>query len=130
MAASVSSGARICVVDVPERAIVGIEIGADQYIAGFMAFGQLADGGPGGGGHLAHAVVLVNVRADQDGVFIKHLDDENLVVMAVIGRNAGEAPLLRLRIPFVDVVLEVGYLRRQQFVRIQTQILLQLGEAL
>ena len=86
--------------------------------------------GRSAGRDLPHLLVLVHVGADQHGFGIDHLHDEDLVVVAVVGGDAGEPPALGALVPFVQVHLRVVALEGEQFVRVEPHGLLKFGQLL
>ena len=79
-------------------------------------------GSPAGGRReLAHLVVAIDVRADQDRFGIKHLHEQDLIMMAIIGGDARQAPGFGLGVPLRQVVGRVFHLRGEQLVGIEPQ---------
>ena len=90
-----------------EGPVIRIEIDSRKNVSGPMVFGQYSDAGIRIGGELAHVFVFIHNGAEEDRVFIDHFQDENLIVMAIVGGNARKLAFLALRGPFLDVFLRI-----------------------
>ena len=66
-----------------------------------MALGQFFDARSRGRGHLVHPLIFVHDRADQDRFVVHHLHDEDLIVMAIVGRDTCEPERLCACVPLV-----------------------------
>ena len=77
--------------DVLKRSVIGVEIKTCQDIARPMAFGHGTDSRPKRRRELAHLVVAVDVGSDQHGFGVDHFHHQDLVMMAIVGGDAGQA---------------------------------------
>ena len=105
--------------DVLKRSVIGVEIKARQDVARLMAFGQSTNPRPQCRRELAHLVVAVDVGSDQHGLGVDHFHHQDLVMMAIVGGDARQAPGSWSRRPTSpdsrpDIALETRAVRRDK----------------
>ena len=99
--------------DIAEGALVGIEVEPGHDRTGRMSGQHRTQRGAQRGAHLPHPVVLVHDGPQERRLVVHLLEQEDLVVVAVVGGHPGEAPGGGRRIPLVEVDLRVEALRGQ-----------------